>query len=330
MTMRWFRYPSLLAGVLGGLLAANAQALNVTLDFSLDTSGMFAPGSVARDVVTAAGQTFATLFTDSLSAIVPGGVNQFTAQVFNPAGAAAPCSGATPDVLTLPGLVVPADTVIIYVAGRTDIAPLGCGGPGGFSASGTAGFLDTVVRRGQDAPTQGIDASEFAPWGGAIAFNALEDWYLDPDPSTTESFSGVDLFSTALHELGHVLGFGTAESFFNLVASGVFTGAQTVAAAGGTVSLSGDGGHFASGTQSTVNGTPQEAAMDPELTVGQRKQLTALDVAAFADIGWSVQSPPTPEADPLPVPAWGPWSLGSAALLLSLLGGGLPRRLRAA
>ncbi|MEM8670113.1 MAG: Ig-like domain-containing protein [Planctomycetota bacterium] len=31
-------------------------------------------------------------------------------------------------------------------------------------------------------------------------------WYVDPDPSTTESFAGMDLYSTIVHEMGHVLG----------------------------------------------------------------------------------------------------------------------------
>ena len=31
-------------------------------------------------------------------------------------------------------------------------------------------------------------------------------WYVDADPATNEQFSGIDLYSTVVHELGHVLG----------------------------------------------------------------------------------------------------------------------------
>jgi hypothetical protein len=47
---------------------------------------------------------------------------------------------------------------------------------------------------------------------------------------------------------------------------------------------------------STVFGTAtaQEAAMDPDLTSGTRKMLTALDAAALTDIGWNVAAVPEP------------------------------------
>ncbi|HMP05649.1 MAG TPA: dockerin type I domain-containing protein, partial [Lacipirellulaceae bacterium] len=44
--------------------------------------------------------------------------------------------------------------------------------------------------------------------------------------------------------------------------------------------------------------TVQEAAMDPEITVGTRKLLTSLDAAALADIGWSIVEPPPPAYHP--------------------------------
>jgi hypothetical protein len=44
-----------------------------------------------------------------------------------------------------------------------------------------------------------------------------------------------------------------------------------------------------------VNGSPQEAAMDPDIANGQRKHFTDLDFAAMDDIGWQVAV--VPEAD---------------------------------
>jgi hypothetical protein len=44
--------------------------------------------------------------------------------------------------------------------------------------------------------------------------------------------------------------------------------------------------------------TPQEAAMDPEITVGRRKRLTQLDAAALVDIGWEVDLTPPVDYNP--------------------------------
>ena len=58
-----------------------------------------------------------------------------------------------------------------------------------------------------------------------------------------------------------------------------FAGTAAVAAHGSTIPLSGTKSHWASSTTSTLPGTTitQEAAMDPGLTVGTRKEFTTLD-----------------------------------------------------
>jgi hypothetical protein len=43
--------------------------------------------------------------------------------------------------------------------------------------------------------------------------------------------------------------------------------------------------------------TAQETLMDPAITVGTRKKLTALDAAALKDIGWSLTTPPGANGD---------------------------------
>ncbi len=107
-----------------------------------------------------------------------------------------------------------------------------------------------------------------------------------------------DLYSVLLHEIGHVLGIGTADSWNNLVSGGLFTGAASVASYGGSVPLNPTGDHWAEGTKSTVYGTAtsQEAAMDPTLTVGTRKLFTNLDVAGLQDVGWQIVAVPEPSS----------------------------------
>jgi hypothetical protein len=74
----------------------------------------------------------------------------------------------------------------------------------------------------------------------------------------------------------------------------VFFGPAATAEYGSAPPTSGSG-HWASGTMSRIFGTntPQEAAMDPEITTGTRKVLTALDAAGLTDIGWEVGAAPT-------------------------------------
>ncbi|BCX87760.1 large repetitive protein [Methylomarinovum tepidoasis] len=172
----------------------------------------------------------------------------------------------------------PADTLTIYLGARD----LG---------SGTLGLGGPVWFEGDNLPRT-VSDSEFEPAFGTITFNnAFNNWYIDPDPSTTESFSGYDFYSVALHEIGHVMGIGSAPSWDAQIQNGTFTGpAATAANNGAAPNVTSDGGHWAEGTQSTVNGQPQEAAMDPTIGNGQRKQLTDLDWAALDDIGWDVQS----------------------------------------
>ena len=84
----------------------------------------------------------------------------------------------------------------------------------------------------------------------------------------------------------------------------------------------GDFSHIAEGTVSTIIGTliPQEAVMDPTLTNGERKLLTALDVAFLKDIGWQV----------VPEPASWVLALVAGGVLLAFVAARRPRRVASA
>ncbi len=243
--------------LISGLMALSSQyanAITINFDYTFD-SGFFSRANLSRrTVLNAAGALFENRLTDQLTAISSTGGNHFNAN-FN-----SPSDGV---FQTINDFNVAADSLVVFVGARNFGGNiLGQGGNGGFTASGTSqAFRDNLNTRGQAA-------SDFGPWGGAMAFNSTSSWYFDSDVNTVESFNGQnDFYSVAIHELGHVLGYGSAHA-----------------------------SHWAEGTMSSFNGVPQEAAMDPTLTIGSRKYFTDLDFQGLRDIGWQVSAVPVPAA----------------------------------
>ncbi len=258
--------------------------VSIVVDFSLDTNGFFNT-ELKRDVMQAAADAYAVQFVDNLLAISPSGANRWSAGVNHP---------GTGEGINFPNLVVPENTVIVYAGARefqTGIAAIG--GPGGFSPSenhGSPEFLNAVKHRGQvgqiaEPPT------DFGPWGGFVSFNTeITDWFFG---LTTAGIgpNDLDFFSVALHEVGHVLGFGTSGSFEALVSQGRYTGPKAIAEYdfGGNPPLSADEAHWENG----IADEGQLTVMDPSSVRGTRVSLTDLDLAGFDDLGWTLDRPTT-------------------------------------
>lgn len=282
-----------LAAVLVLLASANSKAeVFVSFDYSTDTTDFFSDGSRERATLEAAGSFFESILDDDLLGITPGGVNSWSARFTHP---------ATGNRYSVPGLVVPADTLTIFVGARNlggNI--LGQAGPGGWSGGGTSDWRNILWGRGEGDGTQsavnGSAAYEFGPWGGAMAIDIDSNWNLDhaTEPTTGEA----DLYSVILHELGNVFGLGMADSWDNLIVAGEFTGIRSVAEFGGNVPLHTDDVRWAEWTASNIfpAGASQEAAMDPTILLGTRKLFTDLDVAALDDIGWDAAVVPEPSS----------------------------------
>jgi hypothetical protein len=276
-----------------GLALASSQpacSLSFVFDYSLDKRGFFADQE-RRDALQAAASFFESRITDNLTAITPGDGNSWTASIRDP---------NTGNSTAFSGPAIAANTLLIYAGGRDlDGGSIGVGGPGGYSARGSSSFFDSL-KRGQVGAVTGAGATDVGIWGGTIAFDTRTNWNFSiSDPPT--SFRQNDFLSVALHELGHVLGLGTADSWDNKATTGAFTGPNVTSLVGGSVPLQPDLYHWLEGTESTLPGTTilQEAAMDPTITVGKRKLFTDLEFAALRDIGWEVQ----PNTQQVPTPS---------------------------
>jgi hypothetical protein len=141
--------------------------------------------------------------------------------------------------------------------------------------------------------TTGPSAIDFAPWGGAISFDSLDNglprnWHFGiftlPGPGQ------VDFLSIAFHELAHVFGFGTAPSFDNLISNNQFQGVTVIGLTGSSAPLTADNNHWLAGTTSPPYADEPSSALTAALALGRRTLLTPLDYAMFADVGWDVSS----------------------------------------
>jgi len=277
----------LLVALLAGALAPArpSPAITIQFDYTYDTSGFF-DGTAhleRRQTLELAGAALSG-FTDDLAAIQASGSNWWDAGFWRPD------TGQWD--WAVHNLVVPADTLIVYVGGRNLLGSLGEGGPGGYSAGGSLAWYDLLEARGEAGallPTP----TDFGRWGGSIAFDSSPSypWYFGASAGGLGA-GQADFLSVATHELAHVLGFGTADSWDADHSGAVFTGAASVAENGGNVPLSTDTAHWGSGVKSTAGGALQDAAMTPSITIGTRKVFTDLDYAGLVDVGW--ERPVTP------------------------------------
>ena len=135
-----------------------------------------------------------------------------------------------------------------------------------------------------------IQGKNFEPWVGTIEFNssAKDRFYFDKTPTTDDGipFDQQDFLSLALHEIGHVLGFGTAPVFRRQITNNKFRGTKSVDFNGGkSVPLDESGTHIKNGYSLDPN---SDALLDPFLTFGERNLPTTLDLALLTDIGYDV------------------------------------------
>lgn len=135
-----------------------------------------------------------------------------------------------------------------------------------------------------------IDGDDFEPWLGHIEFNAsfIDEFYFDSTPETDDDLpqGKQDFLSLSLHEIGHILGIGSSDSFANQVKNGKFAGTQSVALNDGDlIPLDSLGDH----TQEGFNiDSDEDALLSPFSDYGERRLPSAIDLAILADIGYEI------------------------------------------
>jgi hypothetical protein len=276
---------SAVPGVAGALEAAAATTLTIRFDYQYDTQNFFGPAEKAA--LESAAAKILTRLTDTLDAITPGGDNHWTATFNDPSNESNP--------IAIQDLSIAENEIVIFAGGQ-DLPgdTLGKGGPGGFGISGTPEWVTAVKTRGEPGAADDQNPpTDIGLWGGAITFDNLTEWHFG---ETTEGLAAgeSDFMSVALHELAHTFGFGGADSWNALIDfdNFVFTGAASLAeydlAGPGVLGVPlNDPAHWLEGTEDEHH----EAAMDPSIGPGERKNLTLLDFAGLDDIGWEVIGP---------------------------------------
>jgi len=269
---------------------AASTSLIIEFDYTYDHGNFFA-NQERRDVLNHAA-SFYSVFTDSLSAVTPTGTNTWQARIKNPSPGFDPYA-----YYTIDNIAINSSTLKIYV---------GAGSAGGFpvlgqassmgiqSASGNQEFITDLTTRGQGT-TSGDQANDYGALGGSIWFNSDPDWYFGIDEAGLTS-KQPDFLTTATHEIGHILGFGTADSWQNLIdENNLFNGSASKNIYGQAVPTDGSS-HWAEGVISYYKGYVQETMMDPSTPYGQRQNPTTLDMAGLADIGWEISVVPVPSS----------------------------------
>ncbi|MGK7950177.1 MAG: hypothetical protein AB4368_15695 [Xenococcaceae cyanobacterium] len=280
--------------------------MKIKFDYSFDRNGFF-NSYERRAALEKAGEIWSSLINDDFEAI-PEGV-EFTIQN--------PTNGDSETII----LEEEIDDIIIYVGantspygGSSDGQPLinnhGCHLTGCACSKCSVSNKNTInlSQRGVldsdnskilgKAQIDGIDlegdifqrrisdnfrergvVTDFEPWAGTISFNSEIDWDFSLDNPNLEK---IDFISVALHEIGHVLGIGTAPIFDSIGAGRTFDGVNALAVNNGDpIPLEADLGHIQDGFQGN------SVLLDPTKNIG-RNLPSNIDLAILADIGYEI------------------------------------------
>ncbi len=163
--------------------------------------------------------------------------------------------------------------------------------------SATVNFTSTIGSHGGQLWFDVDINDDFLPDSDG-ALNAF--WHFDhttaPDPNK------FDFYTIALHEMLHTVGLGASQSWNDRLLVGGTTewlgpNAKALNGGSGLGLVDPDEEHISSSLLSprVTDGVPQQPLMSALLQLGQRRDITEMDVAFLRDIGWETAPAPVPE-----------------------------------
>ena len=180
-------------------------------------------------------------------------------------------------------LTYPIDDLVIFVG----MAAIDAAGGGALGIT-----YSSITNQGMTADLAAVlngryNGNPFQPWVATVVFDTGDPFFVDATMETSDDIPSdqYDLYSTALHEFGHVLGTGSCSAYKALVANATFTGARAAAIYGAPVPLTSDGIHVLK----TVIVDGRRVVMDEGDATGQRSLITRLDLAMLEDLGYSIR-----------------------------------------
>ena len=247
-----------------GTAELGAVRFKIQIDYRYDKAGFFSD-PIRKKALEGACRIWGRLLADDFPPVPKGTY----IKVRDPEKPAEPALALTIDYEI--------DDLVIFV-GSADLAP----GITGIS-SPTAGLSGVTDGALASALQKRFDTTPFQPWTAWISFDTNTDFHFDPDPELGAAVPAgkLDFVSVALHEIGHTLGFGTADAFESKIVGGAFTGAKVQALFGGPLPLTPDLGHVPNTTMSGGH----RMLMDLSDGAGTRYLPTPLDQAVFEDLG---------------------------------------------
>jgi len=243
--------------------------LNIVFDYRFDEAGFF--DARKKDVLEAAAASWGRILADDFES-VPAGTPLLTRDPQRP-DADAQRVELDDDI----------DDIVVFVGAAT---------LDGIGQTAARSFPTATFDVGDDTLgdvlQQRTEGDNYEPWSGWITFDADEFWFVDDTPYTDDDVDGQvpDLYTNAMHELGHILGVGTAPAYFALVddVTNTFTGASATAVLGEPVPVTGTAAHLEDGFD--VDG--EEPLMNRTDVDGSRVHPTPLDIAILQDIGYEL------------------------------------------
>lgn len=244
------------------------MSLNIKFDYRFDQSNFFTPE--IREILEQAADIWSSYIQDDFKAIPAGETLQLN------------INNTQQEIV----LTEPIDDLLIF-ASYSDLSP-------NESFLGRGTFAANFVV-GSDRQ-QRIEGDDFEPWLGKIEFNqaARNNFYFDDTPETANDipFNRQDFLSLTLHEIGHILGIGVSQAFFDQIIDGEFTGSTSKKLNGGrNIPLDDAEAHI----EEDFSLDPQsDALLDQIFTFGDRNLPTDLDLAILADLGYEILAESTP------------------------------------